>query len=239
MGEVQEQVHIVGLTSYPPTSFSFPVNQPSHSWDTVFSKSDHKNPRSWSHVRCNILLIRNPFVPHHSSFPFLSMLRYSHFKICLKKSKVKVIVPGHLVGPTSYRLTSFFLHVNQFSHSWDIWPSKSKVKVMSEVKVQSLKIHGEGHGSRSHSGSNTLINSNPFYSKSIDLSIPEKWLFQNLTLQIQGQGHGWSQSSRSHGGCLLTDILFVSCQSALSFLRLGYSKFDLQNPRSRSTFKVT
>ena len=40
MGEVTVQSHNVGLASYQLTSFSFHVNQPSHSWDTSFSKFD-------------------------------------------------------------------------------------------------------------------------------------------------------------------------------------------------------
>ena len=46
MGEVTVQSHNVGLTSYRLTSLSFHVNQPSHSWDTAFSKFDLENPRS-------------------------------------------------------------------------------------------------------------------------------------------------------------------------------------------------
>ena len=42
---------------------------------------------------------------------------------------------------------------------------------------------------------------------------------KNLTLKIQGQGHGWGQSSKSHceSNILSTHIPLVPCQSALSF----------------------
>ena len=52
-------------------------------------------------------------------------------------------------------------------------------------------------------------------------------LFQNLTLKIKGQGHGWGQSWKPQSGCsiLLTHIPFVPCQSTLPFLR--YSIFIL------------
>ena len=40
--------HNVGLTSYRLTSLSFHVNQPSHSWDTAFSKFDLENRGSRS-----------------------------------------------------------------------------------------------------------------------------------------------------------------------------------------------
>ena len=42
--------------------------------------------------------------------------------------------------------------------------------------------------------SNIVSNSHLFHSKPIDLPIPKIWLLKNLTLKIQGQGHGWGQS---------------------------------------------
>ena len=48
MGEVKNQSHNVGLTTYRLTSLSFHVNRPSHSWDTAFSKFDLENPGSRS-----------------------------------------------------------------------------------------------------------------------------------------------------------------------------------------------
>ena len=49
--------------------------------------------------------------------------------------------------------------------------------------------------------------------------------FDNLTLKIKGQGHGWGHSSKSQCGSniLSIQIPFVPCQSALPFLR--YSIF--------------
>ena len=187
----------------------------------------------------NILSTQIPFVPCQSALPFL---RYSIFKIWPWKSKVKVMgevdIQSHKVGVTSYRLTSLSFHVNPPSHSWDT-------------------------------------------------------TFSNLTLEIQGQGHGWGECWQSQSGCniLSIHIAFVPCQSALPFLRYSifkiwprkskvkvmgegnveshkvgvtsyrftsllfhvnrpfhswdtaFSKFDLENPRSRSwvrwTFKVT
>ena len=66
--------------------------------------------------------------------------------------------------------------------------------------------------------------------------IPELWLFQNLTLKIKGQGHGWGHSSKSQCGSniLSTHIPFVPCQSALPFLR--YSIFKIWPWKSK--FKV-
>ena len=71
-----------------------------------------------------------------------------------------------------------------------------------------------------------FIYSHPFNSMSIGHPIPEIRLFQNLTLQIQGQGHGWGECGESlHGSnILLTHISLVSCQSAILFLRYDFFK---------------
>ena len=152
---------------------------------------------------------------------------------------VEVKVESHKVGVTSYRLTSLSFHVNQPSHSWDTTFSKfdlenprSRSWVRGKLKVITWVQHS--------------IDSHPFYPMSMGHPIPEIQLFQNLTLKIQGQGHGWGVSSKSQSGCniLSTRIPFVPCQSALPFLRHSiFKKFDLENPRSRSwvrwTLKVT
>ena len=51
--------------------------------------------------------------------------------------------------------------------------------------------------------------------------VPKKELFQKLTLKIQGQGHGWGQSSKSQCkyNILSTHISFTPCRLALPFLR--------------------
>ena len=59
--------------------------------------------------------------------------------------------------------------------------------------------------------------------------IPEIQLFKKLTLKIQGQGHGWSQSSKSQCesnimNILSTHIPLVPCQLALPFLRYSIFK---------------
>ena len=157
----------------------------------------------------NILSTHIPLIPCQSAIPFL---RYDFFKIWPWKSKVKVMgegnVESHKVGATSYRLTSLSFHVNRPSipeiQHFENWPWKSKVKVMDErwtLKVTTWIQHS--------------IDSHPFNSTSIGHPIPEKRLFQTLTLKIQGQGHGWGE----HSGCniLLTHIPFVPCQSALPY----------------------
>ena len=88
------------------------------------------------------------------------------------KSNVKVIDQGHIVGPTSYWLTSLLFHVNRptvldiYGIS-KIWPWKYKVKVvMGEFKVTKWV--------------RVLFNSRSFLSMSIGSAISEKKLFQNF-----------------------------------------------------------
>ena len=81
------------------------------------------------------------------------------------------------------------------------------------------------------------IDSHPFNSMSIGHLIPEIWLFQNLTIKIQGQGHGWGECWKSQSGCniLSIHIPFVPCQSALPFLR--YSIFKIWPWKSKVKVK--
>ena len=105
----------------------------------------------------NILSTHIPFVPCQTAIPFI---RYDFFKIWPWKSKVKVMgegkVESHNMGPTFYRLTSLWFHVNRLTSLW---------------------FH---------------VNRHP---------IPEIRLFQNLTLKIKGQGHGWCGHWKSQHGC--------------------------------------
>ena len=67
--------------------------------------------------------------------------------------------------------------------------------------------------------------------------IPEIQLFQDLTMKIQGQAHGWGQSSKSQYESSIpsTHISLVPCQSALLFMR--YSIFKVWAWKSKD--KVT
>ena len=79
-------------------------------------------------------------------------------------------------------------------------------RVRSKLKVITWVLHS--------------VDSHPFRSMSIGHPVPELWLFQNLTLKIKGQGHGWGHSSKSQGGSniLSTHIPFVPCQSGIPLL---------------------
>ena len=94
---------------------------------------------------------------------------------------------------------------------------------------------------RSHCASNIISNTHPFHSNWVDPPIPEIRLFQNLTLKIQGEGHGRGEHWKSHHGSniLSTHIPLVPCKSATPFICTTFSKFDLENPRSRSWFRGT
>ena len=61
---------------------------------------------------------------------------------------------------------------------------------------------------------------------SIGPPIPEIQHFQNLTLKIKGQGHGWGHSLKSQCGSniLSTHIPFVPCQSGIPFLGYDFLK---------------
>ena len=174
-----------------------------------------------SQNRYDTLSTHIPFVPCQSALPLLG---YSYFKIWRWKFKVKVIrevkVESRNVGPTFSRLTSLSFHVNRASHYWvttfskfDLENQGSRSWVRSHFKVTMWVKHP--------------IDSRPFYSMSIWHPIPELRLFQNLTLKIKGQGHGWGHTSKSQCGSniLSTHIPFAPCQSALPFLR--YSIFKI------------
>ena len=91
-----------------------------------------------------------------------------------------------------------------------IWPWKSKVKVMVEVKVYSHNL-----GPTSSRLKSIWFHVNP-PSYSYDRA------FLKFDFKIQGQSH----SSRSHSRCniLSIHIPFIACWSALPFLRYSYFK---------------
>ena len=236
MGEVTVQNHTVGLASYRLTSLLVPCQLAlpflRYSIFKIWPWKIKVQGHGWGHSlksQCgsNILSTHIPFVPCQSALTFLS---YDFFKICPWKSRVKVMgevtVQSHNVGLASYRLTSLSFHVNWPSHSWDKAISKfdlenqgSRSWMRSQFKVTMWVWHP--------------IDSHPFCSMSISPPIPEIQHFQNLTLKIKGQGHGWGHSSKSQCGSniLSTHYPFVPCQSALPFLR--YRVFKIWPWKSR------
>ena len=92
-----------------------------------------------------------------------------------------------------------------------------------------------------HDGSNIVSGSHPFRSMPTSASFPQIWPFEDLTMKLQFQGHGWGQSlkSRSASNNLSTCILWARCQSAIPLL--GYRFFNIWpwNSNLSSQRKVT
>ena len=94
--DVIPEGHIVGTTPYQLISLSFDVDEPSHSYLLLLKNLTLKiqgQGQGWgerwkSHHGSNILSTHIPFVPSQSAIPFL---RYSIFRLCPWKSKVKVM----------------------------------------------------------------------------------------------------------------------------------------------------
>ena len=154
MGEVTVQSHNVGLASYRLTSLLFHVNRPSHSWDTAFSKFDLENQGSRSWVRSQFkvtMWVKHPIDSHPfrsmSSCPFIPEI--PHFRNLTLKIKGE----GHEWGHSSKsQCGSSILSTHipfvpcqvalsfQRYRIFEIWPWKSRVKVMGEVTVQSHNV---------------------------------------------------------------------------------------------------
>ena len=187
------------------------IQGPDHGWGQSLK----------SQCESNILSTHIPFVLCQWAIPFLryEYTTFSKFDLENPRSRSwKRWTLSHNMSPTFYRLTFLLFHVNRppihKGRLFQIWPWKSKVKVMGEgkLKVTTWVQHS--------------INSHPFHPMSIGHPIPEIRLFQNLTLKIQGQGHGWGQRWKSQSGCniLSTHIPFVPCQTAIPFLRYDFFK---------------
>ena len=169
---------IVELQQFP--YFTLKIQGQGHGWGQSLK----------SQCESNILSTHIPFVPFQWAIPFL---RYDFLKIWPGKSKVKVMVEvkvqSHKVGVTSYRLTSLSFHVNRPSHSWDTAFSKFDLENPRSRSWVRGKLKATTWVQQS-------IDSHPFHPMSIGHPIPEIRLFQNLTLKIQGQCHGWGESSK-------------------------------------------
>ena len=108
-----------------------------------------------------------------------------------------------------------------------IWPWKSRVKVMGEVTVQSHNVDPTSYWRTSLS----------FHVNRAS----ELRLFQNLTLKIKGQFHGWGHSSKLQCGSniLSAHILFIPCQSDIRFLSYDFFKIWPWKSRVKVMGEVT
>ena len=230
--------HIVGTTPYQLISLSFDVHGPSYSYLLLLKNLTLKiqgqchgwGERWKSHHGSNILLTHIPFVPSQSAIPFL---RCSIFRFWPWKSKVKVMgeanVESHNMGPISYRLTSLSFHVNLPSHSWettffkfDLENPRSWSWLRSKLKLKS--------------GCNILWTHIPFVPCQsaipfLRYSIFKIWPWTSKA-KVMGvvnvEGHNMCPTL-----CRLTSLSFHVNLPSHSWDRT-FSKFDHENPRSRS-----
>ena len=183
-----------------------------------------------SHHGSNILSTHIPFIPSQSAIPFL---RYSIFRLCPWKCKVMVMVEvkveNHKLVVIFYQLTSLLFHVNRPSHSWDTAFSKFDLKnprprswVWWMLKATTCVQH--------------YIDSHPF--RSCQSAIPFlrydflkiwPWKYKvKVMVEVQVESHKVG----------VTSYQFTSLSSHVnqpSYSRdKAFSKFDLENSRSRS-----
>ena len=188
----------------------------------------------------NILSTQIAFVPCQSALPFL---RYSIFKIWPWKSKVKIMgevdIQSHKVGVTSYRLTS--LSFMSIGHP---------IPEIRLFQILTLKIQVQGHGWgecwQSQSGCNILSIHIAFVPCQSALpflrySIFKIWPWKSKVVKVMGEGNVESHKV-GVTSYRFTSLLFHVNRPFHSW-DTAFSKFDLENPRSRSwvrwTLKVT
>ena len=111
---------------------------------------------------------------------------------------------------------------------FEIWPWKSRVKVIGEVTVQNHNV-----GLTSYRPTSLPMSIGP--------PILEIQYFQNLTLKIKGQGHRWGHSSKSQWGSsiLSTRIPFVPSQSGIPFASFDFLKIWPWKSRVKVMGEVT
>ena len=211
-------------------SLSFQVSRPSYSWDTLFQYYTLKiQDQGWgerwkSQYVSNILSTHIPFVPCQSAIPFL---RYDFFfKIWPWKSKVKVMGRWTLKVTTwvQYSINSHvpcqssvpFLRYDFFK----MW--KSKINVMGEMNVDSHNM-GPTFYRLPLIPSQSAI---PFLRYDFFKIWPWK---SKVKVMVEVK-------VKSQSGCdiLLTNIPFFHVSRPSHSWDTAFSKFYLENPRSRS-----
>ena len=173
---------------------------------------------------CNILSTHIPFIPCKSALPFLRCSIFKiwpwvcNFKIWPWKSKVKVTGEGY-----------FESHNMVFK----IWPWKFKVKVIVEVKVESHKVGVTSCGL-------TFLVPCQLALQFLRKSIFKIWPWKS---KVKVMGEVDIESHNMGPTCYrLTSLWFYVNRPSHSW-DTTFSKFDLENPRSKSwvrgTLKVT
>ena len=182
-----------------------------HGWD-----QSSKSPCESNMVPCQSAL---PFMIQHFQNLTLKIQGQSHSSRSQSRyNTLSTHIPfgSMLIGPP---IPGIQLIISKF----EVENSRSRSWVRSKLKVTIWVQHS--------------VNSHPFHSMSIGHHIPELHLFQNLTLKINRQGHGWGDSSKSQCGSniLSTHIPFSFHADWPSHSwDTAFSKVKLENPGSRS-----
>ena len=149
-------------------------------------------------------------IPEIQHFQNLTLKIQGHgWGECRKSQHGSNILSTHIpFGPSQSAIPFLRYDFSKF----DLENPRSRLWLRSKLKAIKWVLHP--------------IDSHPFRSMSIGHPIPEIQHFQNLTLKIQGQSHGWGESWKSqHGSNILsTHIPFIPCQSAIPFLRYDFFK---------------
>ena len=155
----------------------------------------------------------HPFMSIHPLIPMIELFRNLTFKIqgqshSSRSHNMNTILSPHIPFIPCWSAL-LFLRCSYLKN----WPSKFKVKVMVDVKVQS------------QCESNILLTHIPFVPCQSGIPLLS-YDFQNLTLKFKGQGHKWGHSSKSQWGSniLSTHIPFVPCQSGIPFVSYDFFK---------------
>ena len=154
MGEVKVWSHNLSLTFDRLTSLSFHVNQPSHSWDTTFSKFDLENPRSRSWKRWKLKVTTwvqhsadsNPFRSMSICPPIPEIQHFQNLTLNFQEGQGQGHGwSGHSKSQSGCNILSTYVlfvlcqsAIPFLRYSiFNIWPWKFKVKVMGEVAIKS------------------------------------------------------------------------------------------------------
>ena len=161
-----------------------------------------------------------------------------------------------MVQGQSHCASNILSNSHHFHSKWVDPPNPERQQFQNlTLKIQG-QVHGWGHNLKSQCESNILSTHIPFvpkYKAKVMVEVKgeinkvvvtsyrltsllfhvnrpsHSWdeiIFQNLTLKIQGQGHGWGERWNSqHGSNILsTHAPFIPCQSAFPFLRYDFFK---------------
>ena len=179
-------------------------------------------------AHCASKIVSNSYLFHSKSadipIPIIRLL-----KMCPRQSEIKIMgevkVDSHNLGPLFYRLTSFWFHVNPPSYSYD--------RAFFNL---TYKMKGQRYSSRSHSKYNILSAHIPFVPCLSSLPFLRYSYFKNWPWKSEVNVMGEVTVQSDNVGLTfyrLTSVSFHVNRPSHSWFT-AFSKFDLENPRSRS-----